>query len=125
MPVPVDDLRIVGGDVRRLLLGVAVRRIPALCEHALDDSLGCARRITRIAHEACLGLPPLLQVALERYPGKSANVQFLVLSLDVREPRLGASFARRGHRPVILGPEPFPEPRASTATCDDRRHECP
>src|SRR5436309_3734867 len=74
VPVPVDDLRIVGGDVRRLLLGVAVRRIPALCEHALDDSLGCARRITRIAHEECLGLAPLLQAALDRYPAKSANV---------------------------------------------------
>ena len=93
VPVAGDGLRVVGGDVRRAVVEIAVGRVAALLDHAQHDSVRRANGIARVADEARLGLTPLVEVAVTGRRGKRPDLEVVVLLLDLRQVLLGVTLA--------------------------------
>ena len=121
VPVPeaLDDVRVVGRDVGGLILPLDVDGIPALVEDAHDDvPLAGASGVTRVAHEARLGLTPLVRIALARGGRERADVELVVLLLHRAQPALGVA------PPELETARSYSGPKRSTslaAAAPDRR----
>src|SRR5207247_992733 len=107
--VPLDELRMLDGDVRRPLLEV-VRRVAAFLHDLLDERVRLDHRTGRVVHELDLRRLPALHVALPRLGCQLADVQRLVTLLPMAQLTLGFTpIARLLDGAVVLASETFSE----------------
>src|SRR3954451_15098012 len=107
-PVSLDEVGMVDGDERRLLVE-AVDRIATLAHHLVEQRLGVAERVLGCVDEMGLGVVPLLGVLLSRRRSERLDVE-LVAGLGARREivRRAASLLSTvgsAHRPVPLRSE--------------------
>src|SRR6185312_7893128 len=86
--VPLDELRVLDGDVGRPLLEV-VDRIATISHDALHQVVGLRHRARRIVDEARLRRLPLLDIALARIVRQRSKLELVVTPLTLCELAFG------------------------------------
>src|SRR5512145_2526788 len=105
------------------MLDVVLRGVAPLLEQPLDQPLGRAHGLARVADEPSFGVPPLVEVALLRHARQLADVELLTLLLDAVKPSLGSSRSRSSHGAVVLGAETILQVGPALPDADERKHE--
>jgi len=110
----------IDGDEGETMLEIVRFGIAALLEHALDQPLGRAHCVTRIADEAHLGVTPLLEVPLPCCARKRTDRKLVVLALCVAQAALGHSRSGSGDCAVVL----LPESASKVGSAMPNPHQC-